>query len=150
MGIRERLAVVVKSFKSVRSLAEKVGCSEGTIRTWVNGKSYPDLKTAIDICDLTGYRVEWLCTGNGPERLDSSEAVTEKTSKSAIDSELLYKCGEIANDVKLEMSLNVTPKNYMQMVHFIYILSYGKNEVDWDDIKGALKIFVSYGEAKTQ
>lgn len=49
-------------------VATKLKMSQGSVRRWYTGDGLPELKTVIELAQMTGYCVEWLLTGRGPEK----------------------------------------------------------------------------------
>jgi len=71
-----RLAEAIQSQPSNRELASKCEISEGTVRRYLRGETYPPLDTLRDIAEATGYHLSWIADGTGPKRIDEHEIVT--------------------------------------------------------------------------
>lgn len=54
--------------QSNRALAEKCDVSEGTIRRYLRGETYPSLDTLRAIAEATDCNLAWLASGEGPMR----------------------------------------------------------------------------------
>jgi len=63
----ERLEIAIQG-SSVRGFAAKTGLSEGTLRVYLRGKTFPTLDRLDQISRAAGVSVEWLATGEGPMR----------------------------------------------------------------------------------
>ena len=61
-GFRIRLKQLVGE-ESIRSFSRKSGVSEGTIRSYMEGRNMPTLEKIILLADAGGKSVEWLTTG---------------------------------------------------------------------------------------
>jgi transcriptional regulator with XRE-family HTH domain len=61
-----RLRRVITSYGTVVAMARRIGRSEGALRKWLRGESAPDVVDAHAMCEVAGFRVEWLVTGNEP------------------------------------------------------------------------------------
>ena len=73
----QRLTVAMKAAKlpvSQNGIATLLDMSQGSVRRWFTGEGLPELKTAIDLAERTGFCVEWILTGRGPERPDPYDA----------------------------------------------------------------------------
>lgn len=51
-------------------LAKRFGVSQQAARKWLEGLSYPELDTVIDICEWSQVSVNWLLQGLGPKKGD--------------------------------------------------------------------------------
>lgn len=66
-----RLTVAMKSAglpTTQMGVARKLSMSQGSVQRWVRGGGLPTLETTIELASMTGYCVEWLLTGRGPEK----------------------------------------------------------------------------------
>jgi transcriptional regulator with XRE-family HTH domain len=52
--------------ESNTSFAKKCELAEGTIRRYLRGEAWPPLDTLEVIADVSGYRLAWLASGEGP------------------------------------------------------------------------------------
>ena len=82
MDARERIIYALnKSSISRQALADKLGLGRGAVSARLNSTSefdsYKYLKAAAE---LTGFRFDWLCTGEGPERADEQGAGVNEPS----------------------------------------------------------------------
>lgn len=66
---------------SVRGLSQKVGPSEGTLRSYLRGDTYPDLPALVDIAQALGCGLAWLATGEAPRAPAPTERPGTKESK---------------------------------------------------------------------
>ena len=62
-GFSSRLLAVIGE-ESVRSFARKSGFSEGVIRNYIHGDTYPTLDRLAVLATVGGCSVEWLAVGN--------------------------------------------------------------------------------------
>lgn len=68
----QRLNQVVAPYresKRVSWLANEIGRTESTLRSWLKGDSLPNVMDISNICEKTGTHVAWLITGHGPKTL---------------------------------------------------------------------------------
>ena len=63
----ERLKRLIPSGK-VREISRKSGISEGSLRAYLRGSSEPGLKALVALAEVLDCRLDWLATGEGPER----------------------------------------------------------------------------------
>ncbi|WP_210444586.1 helix-turn-helix domain-containing protein [Vibrio crassostreae] len=56
---KERLATFIKD-NSRKILIESVGCAQGTLSKWENGKRIPSVHYVLPLCDLLGVEPEVL------------------------------------------------------------------------------------------
>lgn len=61
----ERLKLVMKG-ESNYSFGEKCGVSEGTLRRYLRGDTYPPLDTLSRIAEVSGCSLAWLASGEEP------------------------------------------------------------------------------------
>jgi hypothetical protein len=61
---------------SVRSLSTKVRPSEGTLRSYLRGDTFPDLPDFWDICKVLGRDPVWMATGEGSTSYSVAEPAT--------------------------------------------------------------------------
>lgn len=65
-----------------------------TLTDYVSGKSEPRVSTVIAIAQATGYRLEWLLTGDGEKR---EPYLTAKDSTPTISPSLMHKIGQLVD-----------------------------------------------------
>ena len=63
----ERLRILIPD-RELRTFARKTGYSEGVLRKWLKGESFPDLDRLVRLADVAGVHVQWLATGEGQMR----------------------------------------------------------------------------------
>ena len=56
-------------------LGKRFGVTPKAARKWLNGDGFPELETAIRICNDAGVNVTWLLQGIGPKRAAESRDV---------------------------------------------------------------------------
>jgi transcriptional regulator with XRE-family HTH domain len=71
--------------ESQRSFADNIAVSEGTLRTWLSGKSEPGMHGLISIAKYRNISIDWLTMGKGEKfrdrhQDDSSISVTVTTN----------------------------------------------------------------------
>lgn len=64
---KDRLALVIGN-RSARGFSNDCGVSEGTMRSYLRGDTYPDLPILNNIAKVGDVLIEWLATGEGPMR----------------------------------------------------------------------------------
>lgn len=67
--------------KSNRSFAVECGISEGTLRSYLQGGTYPPLDTLEMIAKAAGVRLAWLASGEEPMVWGEVAAVSERTTR---------------------------------------------------------------------
>ncbi|MGI1669967.1 MAG: helix-turn-helix transcriptional regulator [Neptuniibacter sp.] len=67
----DRLNILVDEADSLRSYADKAGLSEGVVRKYLKGVSYPTLDRLEMLAKAGDANTEWLATGKGSMRLES-------------------------------------------------------------------------------
>ena len=68
-----RISIVVKESGLTKTdFGKKVNLSQPTITKLMNGTQNPSGRTLIDISDKFGIREEWLRTGEGPMRIQTT------------------------------------------------------------------------------
>jgi hypothetical protein len=55
------------------ALGRMFGVTPKAARKWLVGDGYPEMETAIKICDKAGVNINWLLQGVGPKRGDKIE-----------------------------------------------------------------------------
>lgn len=74
MKAKERIAIALeRSGKSQRDLAKYMGLSSPTVSSMLAKDDIDSMKYLKAVQDITGYRFEWLRTGQGPETIGESE-----------------------------------------------------------------------------
>lgn len=81
----------VRGHLSQRSFAEKIGVATGTYQNYERDDREADMRTLLAIHTM-GWNINWLLTGEGPERLDALQGAAshglgldEATLRMAID-----------------------------------------------------------------
>jgi transcriptional regulator with XRE-family HTH domain len=85
---KERLKIITEK-ESLRGFGRKAGISEGALRHYLNGDSYPDLDRLAAIAEQANVSLLWLATGEGAMSPASPDA-----SMHCVDVELLRKAVE--------------------------------------------------------
>jgi len=79
-----RLSYLAKnSYGSISGLAAKLGLPESTVRAWASGETQPRVDDLIEICTVTGTRLEWLVYARG-EQATSSAVNTKPADVEAV------------------------------------------------------------------
>lgn len=55
-------------------LGKRFGVTPKAARKWLNGIAYPEMATAVRMCEEAGLNVLWLLQGTGPKRAQREEA----------------------------------------------------------------------------
>lgn len=63
---KDRLKSIMDE-ESLRGFGRKAGISDGALRHYLNGESYPDLDRLAAIAEKSGVNLLWLATGEGPK-----------------------------------------------------------------------------------
>jgi len=58
---------------SVRGLSREIRASEGALRSYLRGDTFPDLPDLLELADLLDCAPAWLCTGEGSKYPQSQE-----------------------------------------------------------------------------
>src|SRR5690606_31189514 len=69
--------------RTITALADIIQRSEGAVRNWMTGRSQPVVIDVLRTCEVTGTRVEWLMTGEGPQRETDPLAVGDSPARYA-------------------------------------------------------------------
>ena len=70
---------------SIRGLAKKVGPSEGTLRSYLRGDTYPDVPDLVDLAKALGCAVAWLATGESVRApVPAEESITKEPKRSTL------------------------------------------------------------------
>lgn len=77
MTFVERLKLIIGN-ESLRSFAQKSAISEGTLRTYLSGKSEPTMQNLIALSSVGEVTIDWLATGEVSMRL--ADSVTEPSN----------------------------------------------------------------------
>lgn len=64
-----RMQQLIELEGSASALAERCGCSEGSVRNWREGRSDISRERCITIANILGVSVLWLVTGEGPMKI---------------------------------------------------------------------------------
>lgn len=94
IGARIRIAFKGATNKEIAELMGKD--SSGTMTNWMSGGQIPRGEDLLKIRDLTGYSIEWILTGEGPETVEDLRKTTEdlkqwKNKKESIGNEAIAK-----------------------------------------------------------
>jgi hypothetical protein len=84
--------VVDEDRRTITAVARAIPRSEGAVRNWMTGRSQPVVSDVLRMCELTGTRVEWLMTGEGPQRETDPLAVADAQARyraTSVDEALL-------------------------------------------------------------
>lgn len=84
---KERLKSVINE-ESLRGFGRKAGISDGALRHYLNGDSYPDLDRLAAIAEKSGVNLLWLATGEGPKYphvRGSPDRVSEESASYPLD-----------------------------------------------------------------
>jgi transcriptional regulator with XRE-family HTH domain len=79
---RERLKSITDD-ESLRGFGRKAGISDGALRHYLNGDSFPDLDRLAAIAEQANVNLLWLATGEGPKHPQargSPDSVQEKSA----------------------------------------------------------------------
>lgn len=68
----DRLLIAIGR-QSLRAFSQKTGATEGLLRKYLKHQTLPGLEKLLAISQASGYRVEWLATGQGPQQGQSTE-----------------------------------------------------------------------------
>lgn len=72
MNIRERINIALqRANKSQRDLSKFMGLSSPTVSSMLSKDDIDSMKYLKAVEELTGYRFEWLRTGELPEKVDT-------------------------------------------------------------------------------
>lgn len=88
---KERLKSIMDE-ESLRGFGRKAGISDGALRHYLNGDSYPDLDRLAAIAEKSGVNLLWLATGEGPKYPEARAGPSESTT--SVNVEALRKAVE--------------------------------------------------------
>ena len=113
----ERLKEVMTG-ESNYSFGEKCEVSEGTLRRYLRGDTYPPLDTLARIAEVSGYSLGWLASGEGPKK----QGDTAITTGGALHEELLQAVMEAVEGYLDEIDGHLPAKKKAQLVAALYDL----------------------------
>ncbi len=134
-----------KGYRSAESFAEALGVSLKTVQGWENldNGRWPDLVMMLNVCDLTGYDLDYLM-GRIQEPTHDIKFIHEKTGLSveAIEKLISLK-GTGMDDLVSEI---ITHKNAMRLLR-VLLLAADEDEIAWLDLDGIPReLLSSYAE----
>lgn len=71
-----RINEIVDDLGSTKAAAEAIGVSVDTVARWRKGPTMPPFDKLAALCRASGFRVEWLATGEGPRGAQLQGALT--------------------------------------------------------------------------
>lgn len=83
-----RLRRIEEHFRNREEAAKAAGVSKATLQRWVHGTADPSFEGLARLAAETGYSLDWLATGEGPERRGGAQ-LAPATSAPARDVVLL-------------------------------------------------------------
>lgn len=97
-------------------VAKKFNISPGAARKWMEGISYPETKTVIEICRSLNVPVEWLLTGRGS--IDSDEFTPPNIINESVLSDVIKLVMSLADIRKLSSnkSADIITAIYIQSI----------------------------------
>lgn len=117
--------------ESIRGFARKCGLSEGVLRNYLRGDTYPSLDRLETIAVSAGVNDTWLATGEGPMRRDGSCRVAELGGDyRSIDPRLIGEVIEAVESSLQESGLELSPSKKRELIFTVYDLSFHEKKVD--------------------
>ncbi|HVS77309.1 MAG TPA: hypothetical protein VHE11_10260 [Steroidobacteraceae bacterium] len=144
-GFAARLRQVLKTHGSASSLAKAIARSEGAVRKWLRGESEPNVTDLRTLSQVTGTRIEWLVTGEGP-RETAAESVREApppyrhSPHGALDLPLLEAVLAATDEQLRAAGLELSPTKRSALIAAAYDLARERNGVDVEAIARLVRL----------
>ncbi len=130
----ERLSLTLQG-KSIRGFARDCGLSEGVLRSYLRGDTYPSLDRLDAIARAAGISGGWLATGEGRMRsADTFEARESREEYRPMNQQLL---GDIIEQVEFclqERGTELAPAKKKELILMAYDLFLPVGKIDSDTI----------------
>ena len=128
------------------------------MRKWLRGESEPNVTDLRALCEMTGIRIEWLASGQGPREAQVFAEPTEGSSDparalvrerlsahrnpalGALDMPLLEAVIAAVDEQLRLASLDLPPAKRSALVAAAYDLARGRNAVDADAVARLLRL----------
>lgn len=106
---------------SATGFARKANLSEGVIRSYLRGDTYPTLDRLASLADAGNANPGWLATGEGPMRpgettRPTTAAAAPGAQTPTTDHQLLRKCGIAIDNLYKEMGVHLSTVDLIQKV----------------------------------
>jgi transcriptional regulator with XRE-family HTH domain len=118
--------------KSIRGFARECGLSEGVMRSYLRGDTYPSLDRLETIALAAGVNDCWLATGEG--RMGVLEVRESKDPYRPMNEKLI---GDIIEQVELHLRQNgreLPPAKKRELILVVYDLSLAEGNIDFGAI----------------
>lgn len=102
--------------KSLRGFAGMCGLSEGVLRSYLRGDTYPTLDRLYAIATAAGVRAGWLLSGEGPMRGKD----LPPGGQGAIDREIMETTIRIIEEVFEEHDLELPPAKKAKLIMLLH------------------------------
>ena len=145
-GFAARLREVIDAYGSASGLAKAIDRSEGAVRKWLRGESEPNVTDLRCVCEITGTRIEWLATGNGPRGSeldgvrDSSAPPYRSTPHEPINTALLEGILQAVQEELHNAQLSLPLLKQSMLVVTLYDLCHERKEVDREAVARLVKL----------
>lgn len=70
---KQRINEVISSQKSANDFAKRCDLAQSVIHKYVSGQSKPTLDNLVTMAEVSGYNLQWLATGTGPEKANGQD-----------------------------------------------------------------------------
>ncbi|MBE0599380.1 MAG: helix-turn-helix transcriptional regulator [Desulfuromonadales bacterium] len=121
-----RLKDVVRG-ESLRSFSKKCGFSEGVLRSYLRGDTYPNLDRFVVIARVGGVSVEWLATGE----IQDGQKTDESSSAERLDDEFLIKIALVTDSLLRERKVELgSIVHRLRIYSFLYTYCLPSKKID--------------------
>ena len=140
-AFKNRLVVVIGN-KSNRAFAEMCGLSEGTLRRYLRGETYPPLDT-LELISVAGdVSLAWLATGEGEiRRGETGAGQTQTQTQSAVNtggSVHQTATGHQAGDTSINNSHQTPHAIKPELIELVELLDRYAGKAMMEDLKSKL------------
>lgn len=136
----ERLRIAMEG-RSIRGFARECGLSEGVLRSYLRGDTFPSLDRLGVLAVAAGVSDTWLATGEGPMRRGGEHEIQESPESYRLMDERLL--GEVIEEVERclqECGLDLPPAKKKELILTVYNLSSPEGKVDRATVGRLIKL----------
>ena len=139
-GIAERIKIIRESLGlNQKSFAESIGISSNaTISRWERGLNFPPADTLAVIQEKYGISVEWIVTGQGTMKGETTR--TPRVKPPLLDTDLLSEVIIGVEKAVVEERLVFKPEKKAELIILLYEHFLSKDEVEEETIERWLKV----------
>lgn len=128
---KDRLKLAMGS-ESQRSFSVRCKVSTGTLSSYLNGTTTPDLEKLNDIAIASGYSMAWLATGEGS--MKRNETISEQTDGAKDNADQYIPVEDLMQLPELNMRMALLP-SILDMDDADFCESIGMPEIEFAKVK---------------